>query len=632
MPPEEGPVHESPADASSEEAPAAELGRQILALQREVREIRATLASYKMSLSSRELEELHRQVEPTPSSEPAAAAAGSAPPGEAVLLEWPAPTPKPWERFDWELVLGGNWLARIGVLAVVIGTGFFLKLAFDNNWIGETGRVVLGVLGGAGFLGAGEYWQRRYPVYAQALLGGGVALLYLSIFAASGLYGLIAFYPAVGLLLLISVASAALALRHDSVALAFIGILGAFSAPFIVGGLAPTSGKAAPAGASTLLMAYIIAVDVGVVALATFRNWRSFTLLALLGSLWAFWAWHDAYTPSGLLVSQGSLTIIFLIFVGATTLFHIVWRRVPKAFDQALMVINAAAYFGLSLSYGLLRDDFRPWLGGFTLLLSAFYGGLAYLALARSREHVYLSLMTLGISAVFLTIAIPVQLGGPWVSVAWAVEGVVLMWLSFTLRMWQLRIFSVGVFAILAVRLLAFDTPVDLRTFTLFLNYRMLAFAFGVLALYLAAYLMRGKQDETHEWERQAVFPAFLVGANLLTLWVLSAEVIAVIDSGIVEVTGQAAGSVKSLSLSLMWAVYASIALALGIIKRWRMVRIAGLVLLAVPILKLFLVDSFALEQGYRVAAFMSLGAILLVGGFLYQRYSRAIRGFLFEE
>ena len=152
---------------------------------------------------------------------------------------------------------------------------------------------------------------------------------------------------------------------------------------------------------------------------------------------------------------------MFLIFVGATTLFHIVWRRAPRAFDQALMVINAAAYFGIS--YGLLWEHFRPWMGGFSILLALFYGGVAYAALRRSAENVRLSFFALGVALVLLTVAIPVQLGDrAWTTIAWAAEGAVVMWLSFNLRMPQLRIFSYGVFAIVAVRLLFFDTPVDL--------------------------------------------------------------------------------------------------------------------------------------------------------------------------
>ena len=83
------------------------------------------------------------------------------------------------------LVLGGNWLARVGVLALIVGTAFFLKLAFDNNWIGETERILLGIVGGLALVGAGEYWRRRYPVYSQALVGGGVAILYLTVLPRS---------------------------------------------------------------------------------------------------------------------------------------------------------------------------------------------------------------------------------------------------------------------------------------------------------------------------------------------------------------------------------------------------------------------------------------------------------------
>jgi uncharacterized membrane protein len=562
----------------------------------------------------------------------------------------------PWERVDWEPLVSGNWLARIGVLAVVIGTGFFLKLAFDNDWIGETGRVVLGVVLGLAFLGASEYWQKRYPAYTQALGGGGIAILYLSIFSAFALYGLIDFYPAAALLLLVSATSAALALRHDSVALAVIGIGGAFVAPFILSGFAEETATEVLAGGSLQLIAYIIAVDLGVVALSTFRSWRWFTLLALIGSLASYGAWFDQYSDTvTVLTSEGSLTIIFLIFVGATTLFHLVWRRPPQASDLTLMVTNASAYFGIS--YGLLWDDFREWMGGFTLLLSLFYGGLAYLALMRIKEHVYLALMSLGIALIFLTIAVPVQLDGPWIAVAWSVQGAVLIWASFNLRMWQLRAFSMGVFVTLAVRLLAFDTPIDLGDFQVILNYRMLAFASGIFALYLAAYLVRREKSSVQERENMSVpgggrsfisqditdtlrditglrflFPALLVGANFLTLWVLSAEVIATVDSGVVDVSRRAEYFVKSLSLSLLWAVYASLMLAAGIARRWQRVRLAGMILLTIPVLKLFLVDTFDLEQGYRVAAYLSLGFILLIAGFLYQRYGAAIKEFLFEE
>ena len=615
----------TPAQGSPETA-----AQQTQALQDEVRRLRGNLVVMNDRLAA--LERIQgiaappTQPTPTPAAAPVttgevpgAAGVPPSPPGEDIFTKT--------RKWDWEQIFGGNWLARVGVLAIVVGVAFFLKMAFDNDWIGPTGQVILGTVAGLAMLGAGEYWQKRYPAYAQAFMGGGVALLYLSIFAAFAIFDLITLNPAVGFLLLISVASAALALRHESTALAIIGILGAFSAPFILSGFAPETRGAAQAGEGIQILVYIMVVDLGVLALSTFRNWRWFTLLALLASLVAFGAWYGKFgDEASLLTSQGGLTLIFLIFVGATTLYHIVWRRAAQAFDQVLMTINAAAYFGIS--YGLLWGDFRLWLGGFSILLALFYGGLAYAALKRSTENVRLSFLAVGIALVFLTIAIPVQLGDRgWTTIAWASEGAILMWLSFTLQMPRTRIFSYAAFGLVAVRLLFFDTPVDLATFRPVLNERFLAFLVSIASIYIAARLLGREREALEEWERKAwyVFPIFIVAANFFSLWILSAEVINYFDS-------YALRNAQNLSLTGLWAGYAAIVLVVGMARRSRTVRLWALGLLVIPIAKVFVYDVFALEQAYRIGAFIGLGVLLLASAYLYQRYSQAIRGFLVEE
>jgi uncharacterized membrane protein len=740
----------SPLPEVTEEAPPPvaqppSLEREVRDLRAEVTTIRQTLARHGIPIPEvrteggaepAEFKAGDFSEEMAQSAVPAthAAAASGAGPATAPVAQSPQErTPRlPSDLEQW---LGGNWLGLVGAVAVAIGMGFFLKLAFDNNWVGESGRVGLGVVVGIALLGAGSYWQRRYPAWARSVTGGGVAVLYLSIFAAFSLYDLIGTTTAFAFMALVTVTTVALALRYESTAIAVLGIIGGFLTPVMLREDLP--GQRA-------LLAYVLLLDVGVLGVATFRNWRSFTLLGLLGSLAVFGMWAAEFDPrDNLVLSQVGITLIFLVFVAATTLFHIVWRRPPGAADQSLMVINAAAYFGIS--YGLLWDDFQAWMGGFALILSLFYGALGYAVIVRSRENVQLSFMALGIALVFLTIAIPVQLGGPWISVAWAVEGAVLMWLAFRLQMPQLRWFGVGVFVIfgftalvldtprafdeistpflnaylpaallgiaatylaayllhrnrntlpqgeqylfsafvvagtvlvtllfpvqvsgawiavtwaveafalfwlsqrlqipelrlfglglfgvLLIRVLVFDTVAPLDGYRLVLNQRMLAFASAIASLYAAAALLRRNLEDTPE--ERFEFPALLLGANFLTIWVLSVEVISAVDSGIINVTGDTARYIKSLTLSLVWAVYGSLLLVLGMANGWRPVRVGGLALLAIPIIKLFLYDSFALEQGYRVAAFLSLGAILLVGGFLYQRHGEIIRGFFFEQ
>ena len=612
------------------------------AIEEEIRQLRELVVQINNRLDALE----HRQREaPSPPRPVSLPATPAAPPVPSAVTEREA-TPLPSEEVpphrgrpakvserEWEQILGGSWLARIGVLALIIGVGFFLKFAFDNEWIGPTGRVILGIIVGLVMLGLGYYWQKRYPIMTRVLSGGGIAVLYLSIFASFAIYDLIHIFVAVAFLLLVSVASAILALRYNSMALAIIGIIGAFFAPFILGAFGKRGISAGGTGQAVQLLAYVIVVDTGVLILSTFRNWRWFTLLALGCSLIAFGFWYAEFERDiGVATAETGITLIFLIFVGATSLFHIVWRHVPRAFDYILMMINAAAYLGISL--GIMWDHFRIWMGGFILLVALFYGALSYLSLKRSAENAKLSLFALAIALVFLSIAIPIQLGDTaWTTVVWAIEFVLLIWLSFTLRMPQLRNYGYVIFVAMAVRLLFFDTSINMGTFQPILNERFLAFIVSIAATYLAAYILWRNRQTFPEWGIPT--STLLIANNFFSLWILSFEVWNSFSSALrmaEPVAREGLRNAQNLSLTTVLAVYAVIGLVVGIVKRWRYVRLGALALLAVPIIKVFVYDVFKLEMGYRIGAFVGLGLLLLVSAYLYQRYSKIIKGVFIEK
>ena len=640
---------------------------------------------------------------------------------------------------NWEWLLGGNWLARIGVVALIIGVGFFISLAIENGWLGELERVALGLVAGLAFLGAGEYYRRRYAVWAQTITGGGLGIFYLSVYGAFALYGLISPLTAFGGFFLITLAGAALALRHEAMGVAVLSIFGGFATPLLLQERLPDQ---------RLLLAYVLVLDVGVLALASFRNWRWFTLLGWAGSLILFGFWKEELGPSVALAQIG-ITAIFLIFAGATIAFHVVRQRAVDIPDLALMTLNTAAFYGIS--YWLMNDPYRPWMGGFTVSVAAFYALLSAACRMRGAAQLNLTLFSAGLAVLFAVLAVPIQLGGPWISVAWGVEGLVLVWLSFPLRMRELRWFGYIMFVVSALWLLAWDTPaafsqdltpfwneymisygaavllpamagyllhlrrgalepreetaipvlalraaifaavvvpiqvdgiwitiawaaeavlllalalrlnmtelrwlsyvllsamllrmlaldtfdLDLETFRPVLNWRFLAFITGITALYSAGWLAIRRNGEpasaAEVVQRQAAIPVLLALANLATLWLLSAEIIASANSALLYLPDDVSENVTSLGLSLLWTFYAAALIVLGVARRWRWVRVAGLALLAVPVIKLFAFDSLQLEQEYRVIAFLVLGLILVAGGLLYQRYSRVVRGFLFE-
>ena len=284
-----------------------------------------------------------RPAEPIAETAAAEGEGGGGPPGQlsGVFADW-----------NWEWLLGGNWLARIGIVAIIFGVAFFISLAIDRGWLGEAERVILGVAGGLAFTGAGEYFRRRYGVWAQTVTGGGIAILYLSVYGAFALYGLISTELAFGAFAIITLAGALLSLRHEAMGVAVLSIFGGFATPLLLQEQLPDQ---------RLLLVYVLVLDVGVLALAGFRNWRWFTLLGWAGSLILFAFWQTELEPSVALAQTG-ITVIFLLFAGATIAFHVVRQQAAGIADLALVTLNAAGYYGIS--YWLMNDPYRDWMGG----------------------------------------------------------------------------------------------------------------------------------------------------------------------------------------------------------------------------------------------------------------------------
>ena len=528
-----------------------------------------------------------------------------------------------WSTIDWEQVLGRNWFAIVGAVALTFGVGFFLRLAFDNDWIGPTGRVALGIAVGIILLGTGEYSHRKVPIWARPVTAAGLAVLYLSIYAAFGLYDIIAPLPAFLFLGAVALLGALLALRHESLVIALLSITGAFATPILLGRELPDQ---------RLLLPYILVVDVGVLAQATFRNWQWFTLAAMVASYLLFFIWVQENPGEDVVLAESGLVGVFLVFVSATSLFHILWRRVPSEYDLALITINAAVFF--ALTFNLLWEDYESWFGGIALALSLVYCTVAYAVIKRAAAAPELALFSLSIAVVFLTIAMPLQLSGSWVTVAWAAEGVVLVWLGFQLERRPLRLFGLGVLAISAARLVILDTPVDLVDFDPVLNDRFPTFVVAIAAFYAAGYAYHRFRDrlegsEISEISETDVYPALLAAANLLTLWLLSVEAIAFFDSHTIADRWRDGEHDKFLTLSALWAVYASGLMAIAVFRRSSLIPWAAAALLLIVTVKFLLFDTFTVEPfvglytpvlNFYFITFLILLVVFIFSAFAFSR------------
>jgi uncharacterized membrane protein len=541
---------------------------------------------------------------------------------------------------DVESLIAANWLNKIGMVATVLGVGYFLKYAIDNQWIGETGRVSLGIAMGLGFLLGGEKLEKKqYRGYALTVLGGGITILYLSIFAAFSFYKLLAQLPAFVLMVMITATAVLLSLRYNSKIVAYFGLIGGFLTPVML-----STGRDNQLG----LFGYIALLDLGILTLAYFRNWRSLNLTAFVLTQLTFLAWTSTfYTPAKLWRTELLLSFFFLLFAGVSFLYNLVHQQKTSVRDLALIILNASAYF--LWTYGLLESQYFSYLGFFAVLLAAFYIALSRWVWRLSPKDSYLYLILLGVALTFLTIAVPVQLKQSWITTGWVVEAVVLTWIGTRLDNRQIRLAALVVVGLVLIRLLFYDSSVSLAAGTqirFLLNRRSFTFATAILGLlaiarlYSAFQKQRAKQEPAGRMgsckpgQGVAAFESLmatglLLLANSLLIFLVTSEIqnyyqVPSYRDHFDEIR-RTIRSQKHFVISSFWAVYAIILVVVGIVWRYRPVRLFAILLFGITIVKVFFIDLSELERGYRIVSFIGLGAILLTVSFLYQRYKDQI-------
>lgn len=212
-------------------------------------------------------------------------------------------------------------------------------------------------------------------------------------------------------------------------------------------------------------------------------------------------------------------------FAFITITYHSINRRRADVIDLGLATLNAGIYF--VISYSLLNPRFSALLGFFTVSLATFYFLLAYAAFINNRDDPYLTLALSGISLVFLTLAIPIQLTKYWITLAWMVEGVVLTWLGFQLRGFKLRAFSLGVLVLVIFRLITQDINIgNIVDFTIFFNVRFFVFLISILAFYVVFTIWwKNREQLRKEDECPIVLPGLLFVANILILIIITSEI-----------------------------------------------------------------------------------------------------------
>jgi uncharacterized membrane protein len=510
-----------------------------------------------------------------------------------------------------EVAVGQKWLLGTGVLILIIGIGFFLKYAFDQEWIGPAVRISIGFVSGVLLLLGASICHRRKLRGLDVGIGAvGLGTLYLTSYAACQVDHLLPATLALLLILLTTAIGASLAALWDSQAVAILTFLGGYLAPLLF-----ASAQFDP----WLFLGYLFILTVGGQILAYAKDWKHlyFSAAALTWVSLAVWSQRD-YRKNWFLETFVFTQILFVAY--SVMPFVRAALREEKSWSRGFLLAVVNGLFCCWYSESLLNYDKSA---GSLVSLSYAVGTLALALLFwRGRTPTRMSSWLIAQAAVFLLVfSEQILTNSSWVTVFWAAELVILYWSAAKSNDQTLLFvtFLIGLLVVLQYFVTTNDFifgPAVAASFTEGVFNRWSAGLSMVAGLLFVVWL-----------DRTAIVAAVHPRLNRAfeLLGVLSLFGFANLELD--RFTNQFMRRIELTGVSVLWSIFAVGLMLVGVWKRRKVYRISAIALLVVTILKVLAFDTAEVSTPYRILSCLVLGAILVAVSFLYYRFSERLFG-----
>jgi hypothetical protein len=543
----------------------------------------------------------------------------------------------------------------IGVVALLMAAGYLLKLSFERGWISPVMRCVGGVVAGLGVGALGWRLESRYRTYGAALVGAGAGIIYLSIWAASRLYGVLPSASGIVGLALVSVALAMIAYAIDVEALGITAALGAFLAPVLLGQNRTNA---------DLLLLYLACMAAGLGLVAARRRWR-LAMLVIAASYFGvgtIGAGDHAY-PWGVLLYGliGGTAGLYLglkerwwetrllTFSGGWTLLFAAGERIPQhwAVLAAGVVLSApvwwhalrrpllfplhlgpqaqgtgwsageALYFFVTpalLGYAVhnvdvARFDAQPWLA--PLIVAVPYLLAGYL---RARPAFAV------VGAAALAVAAVERWSG--VSQVWALLALAVLWALLDLGLGRTDGRWYGLITLGAALQQLFDGAAGARDAAdgAFVG-RWALGLWGAIAV-TAAYAVKLWRVEGGREDTRLIRSGLWVVAGSMALFGVTGELRRYFE--LRSLSAETANLASGLAVSAWWLLFAAALVTLGFRLSLQPARVAGLAVAGLAVAKVIFFDLSSLDALYRVGSVFLLALVALSLAYLYYRHDRS--------
>ena len=425
---------------------------------------------------------------------------------------------------NFEKYIGENLFGKIGILIFIIGIGFFVKYAIDQNWINETARTLMGYAVGAGMLVLAERLHKRYHTFSSLLAGGAFGIYYLITAIAFHYYALFSHTIAFVILCVTTIFMSAVSVLYDRKELAVTALVGGFIAPFII---------STDSSSIISLQIYITILNIGMFCLAMYKKWAilpmvsfAFTYIILWGTT-ALGSFSDSEAVSTYPTLFAFATLFYVIFL--LPVVFILRTQYGENTRLGLLGIITANSF-MYLIYGdFLLQHFEA--SSDTTAYLAFFIAAVNLAI-----HLYLRFrvegqdtlrnLMLGLAVTFASMGIPILFSAANVLMVWAAESVLLLWL-FTKEKNRIYELASAVLLLLTLGALAYyrttDTFIHDTGDSLFFNGAFFVTTFVSIAYYVVAVIMQFNKELFSDTKRLIAYTpcnaiAYALGFSILFL------------------------------------------------------------------------------------------------------------------
>ena len=449
-----------------------------------------------------------------------------------VLVQAPMPQPvvraepKPSliQRFltenpDLEKFIGENLINKIGIAILVAGIGYFVKYAIDQNWINEIGRVLIGVLAGGLLLGVAHRLRNTFTAFSSVMVAGGLSVLYFTIAIAFSDYKIFNQTTAFLLMVVITGFAVLLSIAYNRQSLAVMSLVGGFATPFMV-----SSGQ----GNYVVLFGYLLVLDCGMLVLAYFKKWTIVHFVAYGFTVLLYGAWLSAEVVdvknspyAGAFVFA---TLFYFVFMAMNLIYNLKNQAKFSSIEISLLLSNTAFYYAAGMLI-LANVNQGAWQGLFTAGLAVVNFGIATLLYRREAVDRTLIYLLIGLVITFASLTIPVQLDGNFITMFWALEAVLLLWLAQRSGLTLLATGAVIVMGLMLIsltmdwsELYAVDRIPPRALLPVVLNKAFVTSLVAIISLVLTHRLLRHQSAPFQFWIGQLSAPAYQRTIGYLTV------------------------------------------------------------------------------------------------------------------